>query len=149
MHGSFGLRPCLANASLSDGGAVVSMEGDIAAAVAMLALRRFTGESPFYAEPFSLDYAGGTLLMGHAGCHDAGNADPAVPVRVVADVEYGNPDRFTGAVTLFKYRPGPVTAVNSTWDNRRLRWCCLEGESAPGPARMEGNCHLVFRPSLR
>jgi L-fucose isomerase-like protein len=148
MHASFGLRPCLANPSLSGRGAVVSMEGDVGALIAMLALRRFTGESPFYAEPFSVDYAGGALLMGHAGYHDAANADPGVPVRVVPDVEYENTDRFTGAVTLFKYRPGPVTAVNSTWDGGRLRWCCVEGESVRGPARMDGNCHLVFRPLM-
>jgi len=148
MHASFGLRPCLANPSLSSCGAVVSMEGDIGAVVAMLALRVFTGESPFYTEPFSVDYASGALLMGHAGYHDAANADPAVPMRIIRDVEYENSDRFTGAVTMFKYRPGPVTAVNSTWDGSRLKWCCIEGESVPGPARMEGNCHLVFRPDL-
>jgi L-fucose isomerase-like protein len=148
MHASFGLRPCLANPSLSDGGAVVSMEGDLGAAMGMLALRVFTGQSPFYTEPFSVDYASEALLMGHAGYHDAANADPGVPLRVVRDVEYENTDRFTGAVTLFKYRPGPVTAVNSTWDDGRLRWCCVEGESLPGPAKMEGNCHVVFRPGM-
>jgi len=148
MHESFGMRPCLSNPVLSGGGAVVSMEGDVGAAVAMLALRRFTGDSPFYTEPFSVDYAGGSLLMGHAGYHDPVNADPAVAVRVVADVEYESSDRFTGAVTLFKYRPGPVTAVNSTWMDGSLKWCCVQGQSMPGPARMEGNCHLVFRPSI-
>ena len=148
MHASFGLRPCLGNPALSGGGAVVSMEGDVGAAVAMLVLQRFTGESPFYTEPFSVDHDGGTILMGHAGYHDAANADPAVPLRVVPDVEYQGSDRWTGAVTLFKYRAGAVSAVNSTWDGRQLQWCCLEGESLPGAARMEGNCHLVFRPSI-
>ena len=106
MHASFGLRPCLANPALSSSGVMVSMEGDIGAVIAMLVLRRFTGESPFYTEPFSVDYAGEAVLMGHAGYHDPANADPAVPIRVVPDVEYENTDRFTGAVTLFKYRPG-------------------------------------------
>ncbi len=146
MHASFGLRPCLSSPALSGAGAVVSMEADVAAAVAMLALRLFTGDSPFYTEPFSVDYEANAILMGHAGYHDAANADPAVPVRVVQDVEYQSSDRFTGAVTCFKYRPGPVTALNSVWDGSSLRWMCTEGESLPGLAKVEGNCHLVFRP---
>ena len=148
MHASFGLRPCLCNAGLSSSGAVVSMEADVGAAVAMLAMRLFTGESPFYTEPFSADYASNAVLMGHAGYHDTANADPAAPVRIINDMEYENSDVFTGAVSFFKYRHGPVTAVNSVWDGEGLRWCCIEGESLPGPARMEGNSHLVFRPAV-
>jgi L-arabinose isomerase len=148
MHASFGLRPCLSNPALSAGGVVVSMEADAGAVTAMLALRLFTGDSPFYTEPFSADYDFNVLLMGHAGYHDPVNADPAGHVRIINDVEYENSDRFTGAATFFKYKPGPVTAVNSIWDGEGLRWCCVEGESLPGPARMEGNCHLVFQPAV-
>jgi L-arabinose isomerase len=146
MHACFGLRPCLCNPALSASGAVVSMEADVGAAVAMLALRLFTGDSPFYTEPFSVDYERNILLMGHAGYHDEANADPATPVRVVRDVEYENSDRFSGAVSYFKYRAGTVTALNSVWDGAGLRWCCVEGESLQGPAKLEGNCHLAFRP---
>ncbi len=148
MHASFGLRPCLSNDGLSGSGAVVSMEADVGAAAAMLAMRLFTGESPFYTEPFSADYASNAVLMGHAGYHDAANADPAAPVKIIDDVEYENSDTFTGAASFFKYRHGTVTAVNSVWDGEGLRWCCIEGESLPGPARMDGNCHLVFRPAV-
>jgi L-arabinose isomerase len=113
----------------------------------MLALRLFAGASPFYTEPFSADYGSNAILMGHAGYHDAANADPGAPVRVISDVEYENSDRFTGAATFFKYRAGPVTAVNSVWDGEGLRWCCAEGESLPGPAKLEGNCHVLFHPA--
>jgi L-fucose isomerase-like protein len=146
MHASFGLRPCLSHAGLSDAGVVVSMEADAAAAVAMLALRRFTGERPFYTEPFSVDWNAGALLMGHAGMHDARNADPSCGIEVVPDVEYENTDRFTGAATLFKYREGATTLVNSVWDGGRLRWAVAEGTSLGGPMKMDGNCHLVFVP---
>ncbi len=78
MHASFGLRPCLSNPRLS-GEAVVSMEADVAAAVAMQALRLATGERPFYTETFGADYAAGALLLGHAGYHDAANAGPGPP----------------------------------------------------------------------
>jgi L-arabinose isomerase len=148
MHASFGLRPCLCNQALSSSGAVVSMEADVGAVTAMLAMRLFTGESPFYTEPFSADYASNVVLMGHAGYHDTANADPGAPVRVINDMEYENSDLFTGAVSFFKYRQGPVTAVNSVWDGEGLRWCCIEGESLPGPARVEGNCHVAFRPAV-
>ena len=148
MHASFGLRPCLSNPALSSSGAVISMEGDVATAAAMLALRMFTDDSPFYTEPFSVDYDSNVILMGHAGYHDAANADPAAPVRVIRDVEYESSDRFTGAVSFFKYRPGLVTAVNSVWDGEGLRWCCCEGESLPGPMKLEGNSHVVFRPDV-
>jgi hypothetical protein len=147
MHEGFGLRPCLASAGLSSA-VVVSMEADVGAAFGMLALRLFTGHSPFYTEPLAADYAAGAMIMGHAGCHDASNADPAVQVRVIPDVEYENSDRFTGAATWFKYRPGDVTAVNSVWDGGRMRWCCAEGRSVPGPARLEGNAHLAFQPDI-
>ena len=147
MHASFGLRPCLSNPELSLSGAVISMEADVGAVTAMIALRLFTGASPFYTEPFSADYQANAVLMGHAGCHDAANADPDAAVRVISDVEYENSDRFTGAATFFKYRPGPVTAVNSVWDDEGLQWCCIEGESLPGPAKLEGNCHLLFHPA--
>ena len=141
MHSSFGLRPCLSNPRLSER-AVVAMEADVAAAMAMQALRLATGERPFYTETFSADYEAAGLLLGHAGYHDAANADPAQPVQVVPDVEYENSDRFSGAATLFKYRPGPVTLVNSVWDGERLKWVALEGRSQEGPPRMDGNCHL-------
>jgi len=141
MHSCFGLRPCLANPRLSER-AVVSMEADVAAGVAMHALRLATGERPFYSETFSVDYAAGALLLGHAGYHDTANADPAHPVEVVSDVEYEHSDRFAGAVSFFKYRAGPVTLVNSVWDGERLKWVALEGRSLEGPPRMDGNSHL-------
>ena len=145
-HASFGLRPCLWNPRLSASGTVVAMEADVAAATGMAVLRLATGDSPFYAEPFSIDHGANAVLMGHAGYHDGSNADPAAAVQVVNDVEYENSDRFTGAVTFFKYRPGPVTSVNSVWSLRGLKWVIAEGESLAGPARMDGNSHLVFQP---
>jgi L-fucose isomerase-like protein len=141
MHASFGLRPCLANPRLSER-AVVAMEADIAAGVAMYALRLATGQRPFYTETFSVDYQLNALLLGHAGYHDTANADPAYPLEVLPDVEYQGSDRFAGAASFFKYRSGPVTLVNSVWDGERLKWVALQGRSLEGPPKMEGNSHL-------
>jgi len=145
MHDSFGLRPCLSNPRLSASGAVLSMEADIAAGVCMYILRRYSDQSPFYTETFSADYAANALLLGHAGYHDTVNADPDFPVQIVPDVEYENTDRFSGAVSFFKYRSGPVTVVNSVWDGEKIKWVVVQGESLPGPAKMDGNCHLLCR----
>ncbi len=142
MHASFGLRPCLSNPRLSER-TVVCMEADVAAGLAMQALRLYSGERPFYTETFGVDYRADSLLLGHAGYHDAANADPGQAVEIVPDAEYENSDRFTGAVSFFKYRPGPVTLVNSVWDGERLKWVGLEGESLKGPPKMDGNCHLL------
>jgi L-arabinose isomerase len=148
MHASFGLRPCLYNPRLCAAGAVIAMEADIAAALGMYVLRQLTGHSPMYTEPFSIDHEDNALLLGHAGYHDAANADPAFPVQIVSDVEYENSDPFSGAVSFFKYRPGPVTMVNSVWDGEGLKWVACEGESLPGPPKMEGNSHLYCRLGL-
>ena len=145
MHSAFGLRPCLANPRIARSGAVVSMEADIAAGVAMYALRSIGGASPFYTEIFGVDYSANELLLGHAGYHDHINADPTLPVRIVPDIEYENSDRFTGCATYFKYRAGPVTVINSVWSGSRLKWLGIEGHSVPGPPRLEGNCHLACR----
>ena len=148
MHASFGLRPCLANPRLSDSGAVIAMEADVAAGVCMYVLRRALSQSPMYTETFSVDYRANALLLGHAGYHDTANADPEYPVEIVADVEYENSDRFPGAVSFFKYRAGPVTVVNSVWDGGALKWVAFEGVSLEGPPKMDGNCHLFCRPDI-
>jgi len=148
MHASFGLRPCLWNPRLSDAGTVVSMEADIAAAVAMRVLRLATGAAPFYCETLGADWRANLLLLGHAGYHDAATADPAHPVTVIPDVEYENSDRWTGAAIYFKYRPGPTTIVNCVWDGAALKWLAAQGESLEGAPRLEGNSHLVFKPDI-
>lgn len=148
MHKSLGMRPCLTNPRMSASGVVVAMEADIGAVVAMAILRIFTGESPFYTEPLSVDFSAGTLLLGHAGYHDSSNSDSHYPIRIVADVEYQGSDPSQGAVTYFKFRPGPITAVNSVWTDHGLQWCAWEGFSLPGPPVLEGNCHLLGKPDI-
>ncbi len=148
MHRCFGLRPCLANPNLSESGVVVSMEADVAAGIAMYILRLFTGESPMYTEIFTADIEKNALLMGHAGFHDCANHDEKYPVKVVPDIEYKNSDPFTGACTYFKYKPGPVTAVNCVYNGEKLRWTAIEGDSLPGPPKLEGNSHLFCRIEL-
>jgi len=149
LHRGLGMRPCLWNPRLSEAGIVISMEGEVAAAAAMLALRIATGEPPFYSEPFGSDLDSNCLLLGHAGYHDALTRDESFPLRVIADEEYRRADPYTGAVTYFCCRPGPVTIVNSSWTGGRLQWLVAEGESLPGGSRVAGNCHLLCRLGIR
>jgi L-arabinose isomerase len=142
MHTKMGIRPCLSNPRIDAGGAVVSMEADIAAGIAMRILRLFTESAPFYTELFTVDLSSNVFLMGHAGYHSTSLHDPEYPVRIVADVEYENSDDFTGACTYFKYRPGPVTVVNAVYNSEKLQWVVFEGESLTGPPKLNGNCHL-------
>jgi L-arabinose isomerase len=142
MHQAFGLRPCLTNPRLTRAGVVVAMEADIAACVAMHILFLVIGESPFYTEIFTADLKKNALLMGHAGYHDPTCRDKAYPLQVIHDVEYENSDPFKGACTYFKYRPGPVTVVNSVYNGEKLQWTVFEGMSLEGPPILEGNCHL-------
>lgn len=148
MHQCFGLRPCLDNPQLAESGAVIAMEADIPAGIAMYILRSFTGEPPFYTEIFTADLEKNVLLMGHAGYHDSANHDSAYPVKVIPDIEYKNSDTYSGACTYFKYKAGPVTAVNSVYNGEKLRWTVFEGTSLSGKPGMEGNCHLLCEIDL-
>ena len=148
MHKSFGLRPCLTNPALSASGTVISMEADIAAGIAMYILHLFTSKSPFYTEVFSADLEENALLMGHAGYHDSINHDKKYHVKIISDVEYENSDPFTGCCTYFKFKPGPVTIVNSVYNGEKLSWIVSEGYSLEGPPKMEGNCHLFCKLSV-
>jgi len=148
MHSCFGLRPCLSNPRLSDAGVVVAMEADIAAGFCMYALQQYTGHAPFYAELFTADLKENAFLMGHPGYHSTLMRDEGYPVRIISDVEYENTDPFTGAASIFKYRPGPVTAVNSVYNGERLRWTVFEGSSLEGPPKMEGTPHLFCQVEI-
>jgi L-arabinose isomerase len=145
LHVALGSRPCLPSFRLCERGFVVSMEADIAACAAMLLLARFTGEAPFYSEVLNLGPEDNWLLMGHAGWHDPRGRDPVEPMIIGADEEYRSNGGGEGAALIYKAAAGPVTAINSVFDGKGLRWTVFEGESLPGPARLEGYSHLVCR----
>jgi L-fucose isomerase-like protein len=56
---------CLALAQLNDEGVVAGCEGDLVATVAMLWLRRLTGELPWMANPSRIDPERGRLILAH------------------------------------------------------------------------------------
>ena len=116
LHQVVGLRPCLAIPIASDPAesalferAVVSMEADVGAAVALIILRRLTGGTPMYTEVFTADNTDNTLLMGHAGIHDAPHLVTELSnVLIEPDGEYveSEPD---SAWMRFRVKGGSVT----------------------------------------
>lgn len=145
MHDAFGMRPCLVNPWLSEYGISVAMEADIAAGIAMHILSCFTSSNPFYSELLCGNISENSVLMGHIGYYDYQNNDPNYPVRIISDPEYKNSDRFTGACIYYKYKPGPVTMVNSVYDGTRIKWTTIEGTSLEGPPKLEGYCHAYCK----
>ncbi len=142
MHDCFGLRPCLVNPRLTEYGVSIPMEADIAAGIAMHMLRLFTGCPPFYTEILCTDLKNNSFIMGHAGYFDCQNSDPDYPVKIISDPEYKTTDRFTGAYMYYKYKPGPITIVNSIYDGKKLKWTAIEGFSLEGPPILEGDPHV-------
>jgi len=148
MHICFGIRPSLFNPAINERGTVISMEADVAAGICMYITKLLTGSAPFYTETFTSDLKNNAILMGHAGYHDPSIHDPNVPVRIIPDVEYENSDPYPGAYTYFKYKNGNVTVINSVYDGENLRWIVVQGESIGNGPILEGNSHLLFKPSI-
>lgn len=145
MHSCFGLRPCLVNPRLTDYGVSVSMEADIAAVVAMYILNQFTGQKPFYSEILCASLSENSMILGHAGYYEYENADPNYPVKIISDPEYKTTDRFSGACLYYKYKPGPITLINSVYNNEKITWSVTQGFSLEGPPKLEGDPHVYCK----
>ncbi len=148
MHVKFGLRPSLDNRNLSLSDFVVSMEADIAAGLGLFIIKILTGKPALYTEVMGIDIKAGNMLLGHAGYHDSRNADPDNPLLIVNDIEYKTYDKYKGAVTCFKMKPGPVTLVNSVFNNGELKWVVIAGQSMCGAFKLEDTVHLVCEPVI-
>lgn len=148
LHSVIGLRPSLYNPGLSESGVVVAMEADISSGIGMYILKMFTGQTPIFTEVLTADLEKNSLVLGHAGYHEAVNHDKNYPVKIVPDVEYKTADKFSGAVTCIKYKPGDVTLVNCVYNGNKLRFTALEGESVDCPPKLEDTSHLFCRLNM-
>ncbi len=148
MHSVIGLRPSLYNPRLSESGVVVAMEADIPAGIGMYILNVFTGQRPIFTEVLTADLEKNSLVLGHAGYHEAVNYDENYPLKIVPDVEYKATGKFSGAVSCIKYKPGDVTLINCVYNGSRLRFTVLDGESVECPPKLEDTNHLFCRLNL-
>jgi len=144
LHRVVGLRPCLCVPELFDR-AVVSMEAEVGGAVALLVLRKLTGKSPMYTEIFTVDPTENTLLIGHAGIHDApGLVEDKADVLIEPDGEYleSEPD---SAWMRFRARAGHVTLLSVFCDVDRFKFVISSGEALGGPPRFLGAPHACVK----
>ena len=147
LHRVVGLRPCLTPPGLYDQ-AVVSMEADVGASVGLWVLRTLTQETPMYTEVLTLDAAANTLIVGHAGMHNApALVDDPGDVLIEPDGEYAEsePD---SAWMRFRVKGGRVTLLNVFCDTSGFRLTIVRGKALSGPLRLLGSPHAVVRLAM-
>ncbi len=143
LHRTLGLRPCLAVPALFEK-AVVSMEGDVGAAVAMFVLKRLTDKPVMYAEIFTFDEKKNAVLAGHAGMMDTRLAENQKEVRIVPDYEYFESEKETAAM-LFRAKSGKITLLSIFDDNKKFKMVISTGEAVGGKKIFEGSPHIYIK----
>ncbi|MFH0796295.1 MAG: hypothetical protein V2A65_04470 [Candidatus Omnitrophota bacterium] len=154
LHQVIGLRPCLSVPSIFEK-AVVSMEGDVGAAVALLILKRLTGKPTMYAEIFTFDEKENAILAGHAGMMDIRLAERErkeelrlpcndIMVRIVPDYEYCEVEPETASM-LFRAKGGKVTLLSIFCDTEKFKFVITSGEAVAGKIFLEGSPHILVK----
>jgi L-arabinose isomerase len=143
LHRVVGLRPCLYVPALFER-AVVSMEAEVGGAVALLMLRKLTGQAPMYTEVFTYDQAENCLLIGHAGIHDIDLATSTQEILIEPDGEYveSEPD---SAWMRFRAKGGYVTLLSVFCDVERFKMVISSGESLSGKEKLLGSPHAYVK----
>lgn len=162
LHRVMGLRPCLSVPALFEK-SVVSMEGDVGAAVALLILKRLTGKPVMYTEIFTFDEKKNAILAGHAGMMDIRLAERErkeglrlprlttprndIMVRIVPDYEYCEVEPETASM-LFRAKGGKVTLLSIFCDTEKFKFVITSGEAVEGKQILEGSPHILVKLKL-
>jgi L-fucose isomerase-like protein len=144
LHAQLGLRPCLHAPLLDETGILTGLEGDLGAAVAMLAQHAFSDEPLLFSEIWYWDEAENTLVCGHAGPQDPGVAAPGT-AWISQDYEYAQTDATSGAHLQFVARPGHVTLFQVRCTPRGWQAIAARGEALESKPWLEGYPHAVVR----
>ena len=144
LHNILGLRPCLFVEDLFSK-AVVTMEADISACVAMLILKYLSKQSPMFTEFFTFDLEKNIVLAGHAGNHDVRLADKQKNVRIVPDYEYAGAKKLEGAWMEFVGRAGKVTMVSLVDAKDKFQMIVITGSSQPEAFYLKGYPHMNIK----
>lgn len=143
FHRVMGLRPCLYVPGLFER-AVVSMEADVGAAVALLILKKLTGKAPMYAEIFTYDEDENCVLAGHAGIHDIHLAESKDVVLIEPDGEYVESER-DSCWMRFRAKGGHVTMLSLFCDVDRFKMVITSGECLGGREKLLGSPHAYVK----
>lgn len=149
LHQVMGLRPCFYPPTINgkrDG--LYGLEGDLGAAVAMLALDHLAGGPLFFLEFWFWDEQQNLLVGGHAGMQNPLVGRPG-EVFISKDYEFCQSDRTEGAHYQFACRPGQVTLLQLRYSARGY-WQAIacSCEVVDQPSRLEGYPHAVIRPRV-
>jgi len=149
LHELLKTRPCLYVASIFEKGRVVGMEGDIHTVMAMLILRKLTGQPVLFAEVYMFDKVENVMPMGHTTMLDINIAKNPREIKIIPDCEYESFDEVEGAYMYFTGKEGIVTLLSLVDDVDNYRLIIGRGESIPiNGARIDGYSHILVRPSL-
>jgi len=122
--------------SVFENGVVVGSEGDLRGILAQLILAGLSGQPTLFTEIFTYDEQENQILVGHAGMHDIRLAGDRSAVTITPDYEY--PKEEAGVWMAFSVRPGPVTLLSITSDQRGFHFVALKGEALPAKGRLQG-----------
>jgi L-arabinose isomerase len=136
LHAVLKCRPCLYLPSVFENGVVVGSEGDLRGILAQLILARLSGQPTLFTEIFTYDEEQNQILVGHAGMHDIRLAGEHSAVTITPDYEY--PMEEAGVWMAFSVKPGPVTLLSITSDQRGFHFVVTKGEALPAEGRLQG-----------
>lgn len=136
------------NSLLTSAGFPMCGEFDLKTCLAMMILDRLDIGGSF-AEFHPIDFARGTVLVGHDGPHHLNIADRQPSIRSLKKY-HGKPG--SGASVEFNIKVGPITMLGiGVKADGRFKIIVAEGESMAGPVPPTGNTntHGKFEPDVR
>jgi L-arabinose isomerase len=129
-------------------GVACPVEGDLKAALAMVALKALAGNATL-AELYSMDFNEDVCIIGHSGAGDAAISSRR-PTLSASEVFHGKSGK--GYLTQFFPKTGAATLLACTQDaGGDYRFVAAEGEIVEGPTLGLGdtNCRVRFSCGMR
>jgi L-arabinose isomerase len=149
QEGQIQTMPFLAASKLLSEGYSFGGEGDVTSAAAVSILQLLAGEANF-TEMFSMNFAGGTVLMSHMGEGNWKMAHPDYPPRLFACPFDLVLMKVNPVSLVFTLRPGHATLFNVTFGpDGKMSWIVSEGEILDNPPLPKLNVvNFQFKPHL-
>ena len=137
-----GITPCFAYSILNSMNVMVTCEGDIGTAIAMVILREIYGDA-FFAEYYLEDFKKEFILISHCGLGNINFADKKSKLRVVPQVCF--PGKFgRGAAFEFNVRAGEMTMVSLSMLAHE-KWTMI----ASNVESINGDCYPMACPQIK
>lgn len=146
LHAVLKCRPCLYLPSVFEHGVVIGSEGDLLGILAQLILARLSGQPTLFTEIFTYDEQQNQILVGHPGMHDIRLAENRSAVTITPDYEY--PKEEAGVWMSFSVKPGPVTLLSITTDQKGFHFVATKGEALPAKGRLQGYPNALVKLNM-